>query len=995
MTKLILIILFLNYFTFSNEYEIVETATMGTDFWVSFPPNSHIGMNDLSIEIRDSIFLFMGANEETDVRFTYWDYEGNEYSKTITIADPSKYETFGIAWWDFEMPAQDRYGHRWKNDREYIQEPSKLSIHVDSDKPIILLGHSQALYSSDGMLVYPTPVLGNNYILACYNSIQESRSVHRASHFSIVATEDNTEITINPKEELSVTGLDEVNITLNKGEVYYARAKELSGFEDLTGTEIISNKKIAVFSGVERTNIPNSSNYGRDYLITQLSPLETAGIEYLITPFFNNSYKTQDEEFHSLFRLISYYDDTEVYINDEYFTTLNKGDFFEKDIEEAYHIKTSKTTYAYSIRRSGVNDFTTEEAGDPFLLINPPLQHFHNAFKAINFDYNEIFIQESVYFNDENQEYYTVYDTTYNQVYTEHYMTIVLKESAIDKTELDFNPLPNNLTYTKIHNTDFVYTHIKVSSGTHYVKSNDMLLCYSYGYGYANSYGSIAGGLNVKILDHHPPQIRKQKNCANYEISFSDINFSDTGLDSIMIVQKDNIIISDNFNGDSLDFADAVFSLEDPYQDGFIIYKVYDKFGLYTKDTIEIPGFTLTQEISIPNIDNRGHKSIEDLEFNILITNYGKFVQDLIITLPEYMMVINNKPDVVNPNQTINITLKIEKEYLKLYDIIDLTSILEHLCFQEKYLQNSINIWYDKNEPTYQSEYFDDCNKIYEILNINESDELDFGINELEVLNIVNIDFTIDKNQYNAAIDLSLIDIFKNGYYTVNVKDYAGNTTEINGSIGGLDLYIQEGLNSLFGEIYDNTYSCDTVEIYNGSEREFIFEYESFQENINYSIPISQFPIIIPPKTEYPLIVCFESNMEYNFNDILKLQLNECFSLDIELISILNKKPKKLNSNCELIISINKSKSEHFNLSLPYPNPVKENININLNNDKERNISFILLNTLGNEVFTYESIYSKAYYNMSFNLKDIPSGNYILLINSNDIKEQHKISIIK
>ncbi len=994
MIKIIIILLFIFNTSKSSDFELVATESMGTDFWVSFPPNIHFP-GGLEYEIRDSLFLFIGSNEPTEVRFTYWDYEDNEYSTTLTITDPLRYETFGIPWWKFEMPAQTSNFHRWRNGREYIQEPVKLSIHIESDKPIILLGHSQALYSSDGMLVYPTSVLGTHYITACYTSTYESRRTHRASHFSIVATDDSTDIIIIPKQELSRIHSDTLSIMLNKGEVYYARAAFVDGQEDLTGSEIISNKPVAVYSGVERTNIPNSSTFSRDYLVTQLTSFDKSGIEYIVTPFYNNSFFGLDTTFHSKYRIISYFDDTEIYVNDQYLTKLNKGEYVENDILEAYHIRTSKTTYVYSIRRSAVSDEIYQEIGDPFLLINPPIQQFNNAFKAINFNYHEIEINKVDYFDEELGEYAERYDSTFQNIYTEHYITLVLEENAISETLIDGAPLPNNLEFTKIHNTNYIFAHVRVNAGTHNIISNGNMLCYAYGYGYANSYGSVAGGLNVNILDHHPPQIDKVKNCSDYEISYTETNFADTGLDSLKILVNSNILISDNLNGDSLRTADAIFSLVDPYQDGYIEYRVYDKFGLYQSDTIQIPGFTLSQELIYPEIDNRGHKLINDFDAILRITNYGNFSQDLKLILADNILLMNNLPNVIAPKQVIDINIKIEKEYFKNNDYLNISSILEHNCFEEKETIQSIKIWLDDINPQFEIQSFEYCENIYDIINITEENELDYGINSIEYIELSNIDIEEDFSETNTKIKASLINIFQNGYYSIKVTDFNNNETTFEQSVGGILIELEFDNSYTFENVELNSFRCDSVYISNNSLKPFILDNNTFKENKFFSIPSSQLPIIIPPKSKMPLLICFDAQNTENVEDSLLIILNECFSNYYPINTIITNNPKNLNSNCDLQISISKLTSNNFNLSNPYPNPTSDNITLNINNNQERIIIFRLFNALGNEVFSHSEKYNKANYNLSFSFKNIPNGNYIFQIQSPDHSENHKILIIK
>lgn len=952
-----------------------ETESQGKDFWLTFPPNSHVSINplDLNDRNRDSLFIFFASNVPTDVRFTYWDYKGIEYKKTIRINEVLQYETFGVPWFDFEVPAQDEFNHRFENGIEYIQNANKMSIHIESDEEITVLGHNQAKWSSDGMLVYPTKALGKKYILACYSSIPEF-STHRASHFSIVATEDNTNINIKPSTALAMTDTNELSINLNKGEVYYVRAKFIDGREDLTGTELEGNKNFAVFSGVERTSVPYGGFNSRDYLVTQMSPFETSGIEYFVTPFQNNSF----EDIHSKFRVIAYYDDTEVYLNDNYYKTLNQGEFFEADIDKAYYVKTSKTSYVYSIRRSGFEDiFGNQETGDPFLLVNPPIQQFYQTYKMINF-----------------QAYERNGINTVNEIYSEHYITIVLHQKSIASTLLDFKPLPN-LNFQQIYNTEYYYAHIPVNVGTHLISSADPILCYSYGYGYANSYGSVGGGLNLRILDHNPPDIKRKNNCDNLEIDFSEINNYDSGLDSIMILNNQNIKFTDNLNGDSLQNAISIFSLIDPYQDGYVTYRVYDKFGLYTSDTINIAGFTLSQEFIFPTLDSKGQKAINDFDFQIKINNYGKFTQKLKLNLDNKIVLLETPPLNINPNEEVILNLRIEKEAFVKFNDISFSSILDHDCFQEKEIDSLINIWNDTKKPEFELSNFENCEEIYDLIKITDSTNIDFGLKEIKYINLENIIETFIFNNSQIEVKLNLDNIFKNGYYDLVAIDSVGNQVEISGAIGGLVIELEDNDMYVFEDIEIDSYRCDSIIIFNKSERVFTFDYNSFENNTNFSIPISQFPLTIPAHSSAKLLVCFDANNYRGSEDSIKFIFNECIEKHFPVSSVLIDVEREINSKCDLKIELKKVNVNTFNLSVPYPNPASNQISIGLNNDMNRAINFKIINTLGEEYISITENLNQAYYNLHFTFDDIPNGNYLLLINSNNIRESYKINIVK
>lgn len=74
-------------------------------------------------------------------------------------------------------------------------------------------------------------------------SQQEMPNVHGHERIDVVATENNTQITITPTANLEGTGMAPVTITLNRGQTYSFRAESQAANVSLRGTRITSNKK--------------------------------------------------------------------------------------------------------------------------------------------------------------------------------------------------------------------------------------------------------------------------------------------------------------------------------------------------------------------------------------------------------------------------------------------------------------------------------------------------------------------------------------------------------------------------------------------------------------------------------------------------------------------------------------------------------------------------------------------------------------------------------
>ena len=174
-------------------------------------------------------------------------------------------------------------------------------IQVTSDNIITLYAENAQRGSSDASLIFPTSTLGKTYYPMCYNTL--------ISEFVIVATQDNTQVTITPTVNTDDGQIANVplNIVLNKAETYLLQA---SNHLDLTGSKIVSDKAIAVFSGNARALVPSGS-YAADHLYEQIPPLSSWGKIFVTSPLANRAY--------DVFRILASKDNTNIRRNGVFF----------------------------------------------------------------------------------------------------------------------------------------------------------------------------------------------------------------------------------------------------------------------------------------------------------------------------------------------------------------------------------------------------------------------------------------------------------------------------------------------------------------------------------------------------------------------------------------------------------------------------------------------------------------------------------------------------
>lgn len=166
------------------------------------------------------------------------------------------------------------------------------------------------------------------------------------SAFYIVATENNTEVTITPSKDLygHPQGTP-FSITLNKGETYALRSKRKLSGDRPSGTLVTSDKPIAVT--ISDDSVLENASY--DLIGDQMVPIENTGKEYIIPEMHVNSVQTA--------YILATENNTEIYsgFDDAIIATLNRGETIEVPVHKiGSYFSSDKNFYVWHI--SSQND---------------------------------------------------------------------------------------------------------------------------------------------------------------------------------------------------------------------------------------------------------------------------------------------------------------------------------------------------------------------------------------------------------------------------------------------------------------------------------------------------------------------------------------------------------------------------------------------------------------------------------------------------------------
>jgi len=181
---------------------------------------------------------------------------------------------------------------------------------VQSANPIAGYFVNRAAASTDMTYLLGGTALGNNYMIA-----SQGGGFGEGSQVVIQATQNNTNVTFTP------IGGAPINVALNAGQTYkYAGRATI-----LTGSNVVSDKPVAVFGGHECAQVPVGITFC-DTLLEQMIPTDRLSTYYALAACQASALAFQTSD---LVRVIASEDGTQVSVGGVVVATLNKGQFHE------------------------------------------------------------------------------------------------------------------------------------------------------------------------------------------------------------------------------------------------------------------------------------------------------------------------------------------------------------------------------------------------------------------------------------------------------------------------------------------------------------------------------------------------------------------------------------------------------------------------------------------------------------------------------------------
>ena len=367
----------------------VDQTNEGNEFFVGFFRN-RFGRVD-EPEVIPPV-LWITTKESTPVNFEVFTIFGSLSSGVATPGEIT-YVDIPLGFVVFDSSEDTEEDTRFKGVR----------IKAEDHRMIVVFGQHEELASSDAYLALPviSRPAGTSYEYIAASILGDTGTIAQAkdSVALIIGTENDTEIILEPSVIIrhpfatAATGNQFIPgvpvqfriVTIQRFQTFYLQVRG----GDISGTRIIANKPISVFSGHECANIPLASE-PCDILIEQLQPIDTWGTEAVIVPLRTRSgdvlkvFASQD----STTVNVTYTDiNSGMVTSDSVSFTLNRNGFRELGgdsvgatgaIADFALIQSNNPIAVFQFSRS----FTTDNniISDPFMLSVPSCEQYRDSY---------------------------------------------------------------------------------------------------------------------------------------------------------------------------------------------------------------------------------------------------------------------------------------------------------------------------------------------------------------------------------------------------------------------------------------------------------------------------------------------------------------------------------------------------------------------------------------------------------------------------------------
>lgn len=332
-------------------------------------------------------------------------------------------------------------------------------IHITASQPVSVYVVAYSEFTTSSFTGYPTTLLGTNYCVMARGSMDTS-DPNPHSQFAIVATADNTTVTITPSPKADLEGhTNSYTVpTLQQGETYQINSSDNTG--DVTGTWVTSDKPVAVFAGANIAFVPDTNTPYGNPLVQEQLPVDSWGRQALGLSFAGR--QNGDS-----YRVLAATNDTEVFINSIAAGTIQAGQFLDLILDGPVEFRGS---HPIQVAQFANGFWFDQQYGDPCEILLPPTGHYLETNTVI-----------------------TLPNDFVTGDFFENYLNIIVPQSATNNTWVD-GSLVAATNYVAIGTGGYYGAQITITnSGVHTVTSSQPVGVQVYGFGYTDAYGYFGG----------------------------------------------------------------------------------------------------------------------------------------------------------------------------------------------------------------------------------------------------------------------------------------------------------------------------------------------------------------------------------------------------------------------------------------------------------------------------------------------------------------------
>jgi hypothetical protein len=499
-----------------------------------------------------------------------------------------------------------------------------------------------------------------------------------------------------------------------------------------------------------------------------------------------------------------------------------------------------------------------------------------------------------------------------------------------------------------------------------------------------------------------PLNVVSDTDCFDFKSSLYDTSSVRIGVQSVESIPGSLIntvvTIDPQSNIPGWDSLTYTARLVDPFFDGSGKLLVQSD-DVQTSVDFEIPGFTLHPDpvdFFLKNVaeDVRAQRQIC---FPVIVKNYGKFPQtitsaafknnsSLVSVTPQFITINPGSED------TVRVCFLFENS-----DVFSDTLFIGNDCISRPIAHFLLKAVRDSIRPEI-TRISDSC-ELQDKIVFKDELKFDWGIQSYAVLENVNATIAIDTSAlpFSIAFTAQNIDRKNDARYRIQVADSAGNVRDTTVIIQGFTLSVLSAGNGVyqFDSVVNYSPFCETISIYNSSELPFVLDEAVLKDNIYFSAPLSQFPLVIPPKDTGHLVVCFEAEQHRDYADSISLK-KYCIE---EIIGLEGSKKDEIfsgNSQCDVSVQVSSKTipGKPF-IQKSFPNPADEFTTLRFGVTQSGRVKIVLFDDRGNEAAVFTNAdYAPGMYELQVKTGDFKNGQYYYKFTAGDVVEINTFTIV-